>query len=107
MKLLLWHLVIVALVWSQQAFAPLICENVVVSTAVTRTDVLFVIDASGSMGSKIAGVASGVVAFANSLLASGIDARFAVVRYGGSPVIFMPFTVGFIAEYPYFTTCVE
>lgn len=57
-----------------------------------KTDFVFVIDATGSMGDEISAVKSGLGAFATGLDASDVDARFAVVLFGGRPELVQDFT---------------
>lgn len=47
-------------------------------------DIAFLVDNSGSMDEEADGVADKIVAFANVLTQSGVDAKLAVVGYGGS-----------------------
>ncbi|MFO0676205.1 MAG: vWA domain-containing protein [Polyangiaceae bacterium] len=47
-------------------------------------DIVFVVDNSGSMGEEADGVADKIVAFANVLSGSGVDARFGAVGYDGT-----------------------
>jgi len=57
-----------------------------------KADFVFVVDHSASMGNEIAGVASGLTRFTQGLQAKGIDARFAVVLFGGPPEVRQDFT---------------
>jgi hypothetical protein len=49
------------------------------------TDIVFLIDASASMGDNIADVRAGFATFVSNLNAQGVDARFAIVMFGGEP----------------------
>ena len=53
-----------------------------VSVAAPITDIVFMIDATGSMAGEIAGVKVGFAGFVNDLAAEGVDARFAIVVFG-------------------------
>ncbi|MEI2722663.1 MAG: VWA domain-containing protein [Verrucomicrobiota bacterium] len=55
-------------------------------------DFVFIIDASSSMGGEIAAVKNGLGNFVSSLDTSEVDARFAVVLFGGAPEIIQDFT---------------
>ena len=58
---------------------------------VRLTDIVFLIDCSGSMGGEIADVRNNVIDFANALAASSIDYRLGLVRFGygsGNPYLF-------------------
>lgn len=57
-----------------------------------KTDFVFIIDASGSMAGEISGVRNGFGAFASSLSSATVDARFAVVLFGGEPELILDFT---------------
>ncbi|PTN12565.1 vWA domain-containing protein [Nitrosomonas aestuarii] len=57
-----------------------------------KTDFVFMIDATGSMSSEIAGVRAGFSSFVGSLNAATVDARYAVVVYGGAPELTLDFT---------------
>jgi hypothetical protein len=50
------------------------------------------IDATSSMGGEIAGVRAGFSSFVAGLNAATVDARFAVVVFGGSPELILDFT---------------
>ena len=56
------------------------------------TDIVFMIDASSSMGGEIAGVRAGFGTFATNLAAQGVDARFAIVMFGGAAELIQDFT---------------
>ena len=56
------------------------------------TDFVFIIDASGSMAGEINGVRNGFGAFATSLDANAVDARFAIVVFGGASELILDFT---------------
>jgi len=53
------------------------------SSNVLKADVVFTVDNSGSMGQESDSIAYGIVAFANFLTASGLDAKFGCVGYDG------------------------
>lgn len=55
-------------------------------------DFVFVIDGSSSMSGKINRVIEGLNAFVTHLHSVGVDARFAVVVYGGEPELVLDFT---------------
>tara|TARA_R110002110_G_scaffold117634_4_gene290686 strand:+ start:10240 stop:11241 length:1002 start_codon:yes stop_codon:yes gene_type:complete len=56
------------------------------------TDFVFMIDATGSMGGEIAGVRNGFSSFVGGLNAASVDARFAVVVFGGASELTLDFT---------------
>ena len=58
----------------------------------TKADFVFVIDATGSMGGEIAAVKAGLGDFVTGLNAAQVDARFAVVLFGGAPELVQDFT---------------
>jgi hypothetical protein len=55
-------------------------------------DFVFIIDASSSMGGEIAAVKNGLGSFVASLDTSEVDARFAIVLFGGAPEVILDFT---------------
>lgn len=55
-------------------------------------DFVFIIDASSSMSGKIAAVKNGLGSFVASLDTSEVDARFAIVLFGGAPEVILDFT---------------
>ncbi len=57
-----------------------------------KTDFVFMIDATASMAGEIAGVRAGFSSFVGSLNAATVDARYAVVVYGGAPELTLDFT---------------
>jgi len=57
-----------------------------------KTDFVFMIDATSSMRGEIAGVRAGFASFVGSLNAATVDARYAVVVYGGAPELTLDFT---------------
>ena len=57
-----------------------------------KTDFVFMIDATSSMAGEIAGVRAGFASFVGSLNAATVDARYAVVVFGGSPELTLDFT---------------
>jgi len=69
----------------------LVCCAAGVATA-GSTDFVFIIDSTGSMGGEINAVKSGLTAFMTGLDAAAIDARFAVVLYGGAPELVLDWT---------------
>jgi len=60
--------------------------------AVTEADFVFVVDATGSMAGEIAAVQNGLSNFVTGLNAAQVDARFAVVLFGGAPELVQDFT---------------
>jgi len=50
----------------------------------TPIDIVFILDNTGSMGGTITGVKDSIVAFAQTLEAAGVDAKFGLVTYGDS-----------------------
>ncbi|TPX38036.1 hypothetical protein SmJEL517_g00041 [Synchytrium microbalum] len=77
------------LAFASSGLASIVCNS---TNAPQPTEFVFVIDASGSMCPYITNVTAGVQTFANSLVAKHVDARFAVVAFGGSPTLLQPFT---------------
>lgn len=63
-----------------------------VSVAAPITDIVFMIDATASMGGEIAGVKAGFAGFVNDLAIQNVDARYAIVVYGGAPELILDFT---------------
>jgi hypothetical protein len=59
---------------------------------VKKTDLVFLIDATGSMGDNIAAVRSGLSAFVGNLGSASIDARYALALYGGPTELVLDFT---------------
>jgi len=59
---------------------------------IKKTDIVFLIDATSSMNGEIAGVRNGFSQFVDDLGAAGVDARFAVVLFGGAPELILDFT---------------
>ncbi|MCU0987481.1 MAG: VWA domain-containing protein [Acetobacteraceae bacterium] len=57
------------------------------ASAAIRTDIVFVVDESGSMGSVQANLRNNIGQFANILSAGGVDATYALVGYGNSQVL--------------------
>ena len=57
-----------------------------------KTDFVFLIDATSSMAGEIAGVRSGFSSFVSGLDSAAVDARFAVILYGGAPELVLDFT---------------
>ena len=62
------------------------------AVATTVTDFVFMIDATGSMAGEIAGVRNGFSSFVGGLDANNVDARFAVVVFGGEAELTLDFT---------------
>lgn len=60
--------------------------------APVKTDFVFMIDATSSMGGEIAGVRNGFSTFVGNLNAATVDARFAVVVFGGNAELTLDFT---------------
>lgn len=87
---MLWYILLTIALSVLAAKAGRVCTDTV-TTKPSQADYLFLIDASGSMCSKIAGVKSGLLGFSQQIQASQIIARFGVVQFGGTPVILMPF----------------
>lgn len=52
-----------------------------------KTDIIFVVDESGSMGSAQTNLAANIGLFASILSGGGLDARYGLVGYGDSAVI--------------------
>lgn len=69
-------------------------RNAVIRTraATPKADFVFIIDATPSMGDEIAAVKSGLAGFVSGLQNENIDARFAVVLFGGAPELVQDFT---------------
>ncbi len=55
-------------------------------------DFVFIIDGSSSMAGEIAAVKNGLGSFVASLDVAEVDARFAIVLFGGAPEIILDFT---------------
>ncbi|KPF61519.1 hypothetical protein D621_00710 [beta proteobacterium AAP51] len=55
--------------------------------AAAPADILWVVDTSGSMGDDIAEVKARIQDFHNAMLSAGIDARYALVRFGGNDTL--------------------
>ncbi len=72
------------LVGSSSAFAA--------APQVPKTDFVFIVDATGSMGGEIAAVRAGLSGFVAGLNAFNVDPRFAIVLYGGAPELVLDFT---------------
>lgn len=60
--------------------------------APVKTDFVFMIDATSSMAGEISGVRAGFSTFVGNLNAATVDARFAVVVFGGAPELTLDFT---------------
>lgn len=75
----------VCCVWCQ-------ADNAVLQAAPIKSDFVFIVDATGSMGGEISAVKNGLGAFVTGLNAAQVDARFAVILYGGAPELVQDFT---------------
>jgi hypothetical protein len=64
----------------------------VASEAFAKVDFVFLIDATRSMGDDIAAVSAGLGSFVTGLDLARIDARFAVVLFGGAPELVQDFS---------------
>lgn len=64
------------------------------STNITlhAADFVFIVDASSSMGGEIAAVKAGLGSLVTGLNTAQIDARFAIVLFGGPPELILDFT---------------
>lgn len=60
--------------------------------AVILTDIVWVVDTSGSMGDDIAQVKSNILSFNTAMVNAGIDAQYGLVRYGGAPSLIQDIT---------------
>jgi hypothetical protein len=60
--------------------------------AVTFADFVFIVDATSSMAGEIAAVRAGLSSFVTGLNVANVDARFAVMLYGGAPELVQDFT---------------
>jgi Mg-chelatase subunit ChlD len=81
--------------WTQPAQA----RDVVVCNNVTETlpvDILFLVDASGSMCPYIQQIEAQLQTFVDQLALQGQDAQFAVAAFGGQPVLLQPFSVSIL-----------
>jgi hypothetical protein len=56
------------------------------------TDVVWVVDTSGSMGGDIAQVKARITEFDAAMVAAGIDARYGLVRFGGANTLIQDIT---------------
>jgi len=57
-----------------------------------KADFVFIVDATGSMAGEIAAVKAGLGDFVTGLNAASVDARFAVMLFGGAPELVLDFT---------------
>lgn len=57
------------------------------ASAAIRTDIVFVVDETGSMGTEQANLRNNIGLFASILSAGGIDATYALVGFGNSGVV--------------------
>ena len=64
----------------------------VASEAFAEVDFVFLIDATQSMGREIAAIRAGLGSFVTGLDPAEIDARFAVVLFGGAPELVQDFS---------------
>ncbi len=62
------------------------------TSAPIKSDFVFIVDATGSMGDNIAAVRTGLSAFVAGLGAADIDPRFSIVLFGGSPELVLDWT---------------
>ena len=62
------------------------------NAAPIKTDIVFMIDATGSMSGEINGVRNGFSSFVSGLNSAAVDARFAVVVFGGQAELTLDFT---------------
>ncbi len=58
----------------------------------SKTDLVFVVDTTGSMGDEIAGVRDSIISFAGRLVANGQDVRYGGVEFGDDVRTSLPFT---------------
>ncbi len=56
-----------------------------------KADFVFILDNSGSMSDDIAAVRQGLNSFIANVAGAGIDARFAIVTFGGTPCLVLNF----------------
>jgi hypothetical protein len=56
------------------------------------TDFVFIVDSTSSMAGEIAAVKSGLSDFVDGLDTAAVEARFAVILYGGAPELVLDFT---------------
>jgi Mg-chelatase subunit ChlD len=59
---------------------------------VHKADIVFLIDGTDSMGDEVKAVKKGLSAFVLGLKKQRVDARFAIVMFGGAPEIVLDFT---------------
>jgi len=57
------------------------------NAAIIPTDIVFIVDESGSMGDVQANLRTNIGNFASILAAGGLDARYALVGYGNSAIV--------------------
>lgn len=57
------------------------------ASAAIKTDIVFIVDESGSMSNVQANLRNNIGLFASILSAGGVDARFALVGYGNNQVV--------------------
>ena len=72
-------------------FAPLLALGLLISApraeAAIVTDIVIIVDESGSMGTVQTNLRNTIGQFASILAAGGLDARFALVGYGNSQIV--------------------
>jgi hypothetical protein len=69
------------------AVAATLSVAVPTAQAAISTDIIFIVDESGSMGSAQTNLANNIGLFASILSAGGVDARYGLVGYGNSSVV--------------------
>lgn len=60
--------------------------------AVILTDIVWIIDTSGSMGDDITQVKNNIVSFNTAMTTAGIDAQYGLVRFGGTASLIQDIT---------------
>lgn len=60
--------------------------------AVVLTDIVWVVDTSGSMGDDITEVKNNILSFNNAMTTAGIDAQYGLVRFGGANTLIQDIT---------------
>lgn len=74
------------------ALAALVVAAAPAANAAILADVLWVVDTSGSMGDDINEVKNRITQFDNAMTANGIDARYGLVRFGGTETLIQDIT---------------
>lgn len=69
------------------AAALLSIGTAVSASAAIRTDIVFVVDESGSMGNVQANLRTNIGTFASIISAGGVDATYALVGYGNNAIV--------------------